>query len=142
VPVKVTEPMEEYLETIYRVELEGEVAKTGQISKHLGVTPQTVTDMIQKLEKAELVEYEPYKGVNLTDAGRHIAKAQLERHRVMQAFLQLACGMEHRSAHDAACAMEHTIPPALDAWIQNWLENHMGKPFDADQKVREQIPNP
>ena len=131
--------MEEYLETIYRVELDGDVAKTGEIAHHLGVTPQTVTDMLQKLEKAELVEYEPYKGVNLTPAGRAIARRQLERHRVMQAFLQEVCGMPHRAAHDAACDMEHSIPDALDAWLRDYLEDRLGRPFDTSVRVKDQI---
>ncbi len=131
--------MEEYLETIYRVELEGDVAKTGEIAQHLHVTPQTVTDMIQKLEKAGLIEYEPYKGVNLTPDGRDIARRQLEKHRVMQAFLQEVCGMEHKEAHEAACDMEHTIPEALDAWMRGFLADRLGRPFDPARKVKDQI---
>lgn len=137
----VTEPMEEYLETIYREELDGNVARTGEIAQHLDVTPQTVTDMIQKLEKAGLVEYEPYKGVNLTTEGRDIARRQLEKHRVMQAFLQEVCGMPHREAHEVACDMEHTIPDALDQWMRGFLADRMGKPFDPSRKVKEQIPS-
>lgn len=135
----ITEQMEEYLETIYRLELDGGIARTGEIAQHLNVAPPSVTDMIQKLEKAELVDYEPYKGVALTDTGRAIAKKQLERHRVMQAFLQEICGMAHEEAHEAACEMEHSIPDALDAWMQDYLEQRMGKRFDTERKVREQI---
>ena len=51
--------MQEYLETIYRLEEAGQVARTGEIAKQLGVNPPAVTDMLQKLEKAELVQYEP-----------------------------------------------------------------------------------
>ncbi len=131
--------MEEYLETIYRVELDAGVARTGEIAAHLGVAPPSVTDMIQKLEKAELVEYEPYKGVVLTEAGRAIAKKQLDRHRVMQAFLQEVCGMEHMEAHEAACEMEHSIPDALDAWMQDYLEGQLGHRFDPGRKVKDQI---
>ena len=43
--------MQEYLETIYRLEEEGQVARTGEIAKHLHVAPPSVTDMLQKLEK-------------------------------------------------------------------------------------------
>lgn len=136
---EVTEQMEEYLETIYRVELDRGIARTGEIAQHLGVAPPSVTDMIQKLEKAELVDYQPYKGVALTDAGRVIAKKQLARHRVMQAFLQEVCGMPHGEAHDAACDMEHTIPDALDAWMQDYLEGKLGERFDTGRKVKDQI---
>lgn len=135
----VTEQMEEYVETIHRIEVAGGVAKTGEIAKELGVAPPSVTDMIQKLEKAGLVEYEPYRGVHLTDAGRAIGVRVLGRHRVMQAFLQEVCGMDHREAHDAACDMEHFIPQKLNDWMAMYLEEKMGTPFDVERKVKDQI---
>ena len=136
----VTEQMEEYLETIYRMEEEGKAARTGEVARQLGVAPPSVTDMLQKLEKADLVVYEPYKGVQLTEAGRTVGRRQLEKHRVMQAFLQEVCGMDKDAAHEASCDMEHSIPDALDAWIRTYLEERMGRPFDTTRKVKEQIP--
>ena len=131
--------MQEYLETIYRLEEDGTQARTGEIAKHLNVAPPSVTDMLQKLEKAGYIRYEPYQGAVLTEPGRSIAKQILRRHRIMQAFLQEVCGMPHRQAHDAACDMEHTIPKPLEAWMARYLEERLGKPFDATRKVKEQI---
>ena len=135
----VSEQMQEYLETIYRLEEAGEPARTGEIAKHLEVAPPSVTDMVQKLEKAGYVRYEPYKGVELTESGRALGKRQLEKHRIMQAFLQEVCGMPHREAHEAACDMEHTLPPALEAWCAKYLNKQLGHPFDVTRKVKEQI---
>ena len=135
----VTEQMQEYLETIYRLEEAGEVARTGEIARHLELSPPSVTDMLQRLEKAGMVRYEPYKGVVLTEAGRSVGRRQLEKHRIMQAFLQHACGMEHREAHDAACDMEHTLPPQLEAWCAKYLEREMGQAFDTRRKVKDQM---
>ena len=135
----VSEQMQEYLETSYRLEEAGELARTGEIAKHLHVAPPSVTDMIQKLEKAGYVEYEPYKGVVLTESGRALGRRQLEKHRIMQAFLQEVCGMEHRAAHDAACDMEHTLPKELETWCAAYLAKQLGHPFDVTRKVREQL---
>jgi DtxR family transcriptional regulator, Mn-dependent transcriptional regulator len=131
--------MEEYLETIYRLEEEGAIARTGEIARHLGVAPPSVTDMLQKLEKAGHIEYEPYKGAVLTPSGREIGRRQLEKHRIMQAFLQEVCGMGHKEAHEAACDMEHTIPPQLEGWMASYLTERLGRPFDTSRKVRDQI---
>ncbi|HLF16884.1 MAG TPA: metal-dependent transcriptional regulator [Candidatus Thermoplasmatota archaeon] len=136
---EVSEPMEEYLETIYRLEQDGQPARTGEIAKHLHVAPPSVTDMLQRLEKAALITYEPYKGAVLTPAGRDVGRGILARHRIMQAFLQEVCGMPHREAHEAACDMEHTIPPPLEKWMARYLKELLGKPFDTDRKVKEQI---
>jgi len=131
--------MQEYLETLYRLEEEGRPARTGEIAGHLHVAPPSVTDMLQKLEKAGLVVYEPYKGASLTPAGRDVGRSILARHRVMQAFLQEVCGMDHRAAHEAACDMEHTIPPQLEAWMAEHLRVRLGHAFDTNRKVKEQI---
>ena len=132
-----SEQMEEYIETIYRLEVEERTARTGKVAKELGVAPPSVTDMLQKLEKAGFVTYEPYKGVRLTEAGRKVGERVLGRHRVMQAFLQEVCGMDHRAAHEAACDMEHTIPKELDSWMATYLEK--GRPFDRHRKVKDQV---
>ncbi len=134
-----SEQMQEYIETIYRLEEAGEPARTGEIAKQLGVAPPSVTDMLQKLEKAAYVTYEPYKGAVLTDSGRRMARSIMSRHRIMQAFLQEVCGMGHREAHDAACDMEHAVPPALEKWMTAYLEKERGVPFDVTRKVKEQI---
>jgi DtxR family Mn-dependent transcriptional regulator len=131
--------MEEYIETIYRLEQVGIATRTGQVAKELGVAPPSVTDMLQKLEKGGFVTYEPYKGVQLTETGREVGKRILGRHRIMQAFLQEICGMGHKAAHEASCDMEHFIPRELDAWMASHLEKTMGRPFDRDIKVKHQI---
>jgi DtxR family Mn-dependent transcriptional regulator len=135
----VSEQMQEYLETIYRLEEAGEPARTGEIARHLKVAPPSVTDMIQKLEKAGHVTYEPYKGVVLTASGRAVGKRTLEKHRIMQAFLQEVCGMDHREAHEAACDMEHTLPEELERWCEGFLNERLGHKFDTSRKVKEQI---
>lgn len=135
----VSEQMQEYLETIYRLEELQTTPTTGAIAKELGVAPPSVTDMLQKLEREGLVVYEPYKGAKLTEKGRTEGRRILGRHRIMQAFLQEVCGMQHREAHEAACDMEHSIPDELHRWIRGYLEKQLGKPFDVDRKVKEQI---
>ena len=131
--------MQEYLETIYRLEEASEPARTGEIAKHLKVAPPSVTDMILRLEKAGFVTYEPYKGVALTAAGRAVGKRTLEKHRIMQAFLQEVCGMGHKAAHEAACDMEHTLPDELEAFCERYLNERLGHKFDTTRKVKDQI---
>jgi DtxR family transcriptional regulator, Mn-dependent transcriptional regulator len=135
----VSEQMQEYLETIYRLEEDGQPARTGEVARQLEVAPASVTDMLQRLERSGLVTYEPYKGAVLTDEGRSLARQVLARHRIMQAFLQEVCGMPHREAHEAACDMEHTIPKPLHDWMSAFLEERLGRKFDTDRKVRDQI---
>ena len=61
---------EEYLEKIGEIVKEKGYAKIKDISKALNLVPSTVTEMMQKLEKEGLVNYEKYSGVTLTELGK------------------------------------------------------------------------
>src|SRR5262245_42645397 len=83
--------VENYLKAIYA----GAAALTpphrllpmGQLASALGVTPGTATTMVKTLAEAKLVEYEPYDGVALTEAGEKLADLVLRRHRLMELVL-------------------------------------------------------
>jgi DtxR family Mn-dependent transcriptional regulator len=61
-----SESVEEYLEAIYSFNEKGERAKNQQLSERLRVSPPSVTQMIQRLAREGLVDYEPYNGAALT----------------------------------------------------------------------------
>ncbi|HRZ18993.1 MAG TPA: metal-dependent transcriptional regulator, partial [Methanofastidiosum sp.] len=68
-----TQDVEEYLEAILDIVNEKDLAKTNDLSQLLKVSPSSVTEVIQRLSKNDLIIYEPYKGVKLTDKGLTIA---------------------------------------------------------------------
>ncbi len=123
---QVTDVVEEYLETIYRLqEKEGDSAKTNEIVKWLNVVPGTVTNTIERLEKEGLVEHEPYRGVKLTEKGRRIAVQVVRRHRLSERLLTDILHLDWSKAHEAACKIEHDID---DEEIIANLEEVLGHP--------------
>jgi DtxR family Mn-dependent transcriptional regulator len=123
---QVTDVVEEYLETIYRLQgKEGDGAKTNEIVKSLNVVPGTVTNTIERLEKEGLVEHEPYRGVKLTEKGRRIAVQVVRRHRLSERLLTDILHVDWGKAHDAACKIEHDIN---DEEIIENLEKALGYP--------------
>ena len=79
-----TEAIEDYSKAIYGLsrEHEGPVT-TGELAARLGVTPATATSMLKKLGEMGLVDYEPYKGVTLTEAGEKVALEVIRHHRLI-----------------------------------------------------------
>jgi Mn-dependent DtxR family transcriptional regulator len=65
-----TDRMEDYLEVIY------ELIKTTQtdISESLNVSLPSVTKMLQRLDESKYLEYEKYRGINLTEEGIEVAE--------------------------------------------------------------------
>ncbi|MBW2643899.1 MAG: metal-dependent transcriptional regulator, partial [Deltaproteobacteria bacterium] len=69
-----TPAMEDYLEAIFNLDREKRVVRVRDIAKRLGVRMPTVTSMLKTLSKRELVDYEKYEYLELTDNGRAIGK--------------------------------------------------------------------
>lgn len=122
----VSEVVEEYLETIYRLqEKEGDGAKTNDIVRSMKVVPGTVTNTVERLEKEGLITHEPYKGVKLTEKGRKIAVQVVRRHRLSERLLTDILHVDWGKAHDLACKIEHDID---DEEIIENLEEALGHP--------------
>lgn len=111
------ESLDEYLESIYRVNGGQGMVKTAELAKEIDVTPASATEMCQKLAALGYAEYVPYKGVSLTGKGLDRARFIIRNHRLVEMFLVKVVGVERAKVHDYACAMEHTVPPELDRWL-------------------------
>lgn len=105
----VSEITEQYLKIIYNLTEDGGAAKTTDIANALGVTPASVTQMIQKLAKQGYVSHEPYHGSALRARGKRIAKKIARKHRLLERFLSDMVGIETEAGHDQACRMEHGL---------------------------------
>jgi DtxR family Mn-dependent transcriptional regulator len=121
---EVTAVIEEYLESVYRLQQKSGVARTTDIVKLLKVAPGTVTNTVKKLEREGLVKHEPYKGVKLTEKGRKIALQVLRKHRLSECLLTDLLRVDWDKAHKVACRLEH----ALDKDLVKKLENALGHP--------------
>ncbi|MDO5851416.1 MAG: metal-dependent transcriptional regulator [Methanobacteriaceae archaeon] len=106
---EISENVEEYLETIYKMSFNSGVAKTTAISKDLNIAPGSVTQMLKKLEKKGYVKYYQYKGVKLTDKGYKIAEKIVRKHRLLETFLFDVLDIKKEHLHEQACAMEHSL---------------------------------
>lgn len=112
---EVSDVVEEYLEAIYRLQKRYSVARTSNLVDVLKVSPGTVTNTIEKLERNLLVIHEPYRGVQLTEKGRRIALSVIRRHRLLERLLADVLGIEWHKVHEIACNLEH------------WINGHVAK---------------
>jgi DtxR family transcriptional regulator, Mn-dependent transcriptional regulator len=100
---------EDYLKAVLRMEDRHEKASTSSVARHLEVADASVTDMLQKLQKAGLLEYKPYYGASLTKTGRAVALRILRRHRLIELFLHQIMGYGWEEVHDEAEKLEHAV---------------------------------
>lgn len=105
--------MDDYLEQIlHLIEAKG-YARAVDISKNLGISQASVTNMLQRLDAEGLVKHEKYRGTVLTEEGRRIAKAIVERHETLTRFLRLFGIDEETIYHDVEGMEHHVSRPTL-----------------------------
>ncbi len=106
---KLTFTMENYLEAIFELSLDGKGARISDIAKRLGVTKASTTSAMSSLADKKLVIYEPYKEIYLTAKGRNIAEATSKKHQTILAFFTQVLHIDPVTADLDACAIEHVI---------------------------------
>ena len=77
--------------------------------------------MIKTLALSGLVEYEPYSGVRLTEAGTTLATHVLRRHRLIELFLVEIVGLDWSEVHEDAERLEHAVSDRLIERIDELL---------------------
>jgi DtxR family Mn-dependent transcriptional regulator len=111
-----TEAIEDYAKAIYSISRERDgLVLNGEVAQRLGVTPATATSMLKRLADLGLVDYMPYKGVTLTPAGERVALEVIRHHRLIEAYLSEALGMDPDRIHDEAEVLEHYISEEMEA---------------------------
>jgi Mn-dependent DtxR family transcriptional regulator len=104
----VSESVEMYLKEIYILSRDGDAAKTGAIAERLGISAGSVTEMLDRLQEQDLLEYEKYRGARLTDDGERQARELLRKHCLIERFLVESLGVEE-GFHEEACRLEHVM---------------------------------
>ncbi|MEE9223814.1 MAG: metal-dependent transcriptional regulator [Thermoplasmata archaeon] len=109
-----SERVEEYLEALCRLTEEDKPIKTNQIASELGLSPSSVTEMLQKLESKGYIRYKSYYGATLTKKGRRQAQRMVRKHRIVERFLNDILRISEENIHEQACEMEHVISDEVE----------------------------
>jgi DtxR family transcriptional regulator, Mn-dependent transcriptional regulator len=119
--------LEDYLYTIYGIEVKQRVVRPRDICRARNVVPSTVTAALQSLSDKGLINYEPHELITLTSEGRKRGEELVLRHRIIQDFFENILALPPESANASACRIER----AIDADVQErficflaFLESH------------------
>ena len=114
----ITKSERETLKAIYRLgalhDSDGADVHTGALAEALGVTPGTATATVKRLAELGLLDHRPYRGVELTRAGRQAAVAAIRRHRIVERFLSDMLGYAWNEADRLAGSFEHELPQEVE----------------------------
>lgn len=118
-----SQAVEDYLKTIYTLESEGNKATTTKISNALDVSSASATNMVKRLSKMGLVNYESYKGASLSKSGRKIALEIIRHHRLLELYLLEVLGYSWDEVHEEAEKLEHHISERFEDKIAQLLDD-------------------
>jgi DtxR family Mn-dependent transcriptional regulator len=134
-----TDSVEDFLKHVYLLEQQVVPVPTTLLAQSLNIAAPSVTDMIKRLSSPEedqkerkdkpreampqLLDYEKYKGVRLTDAGRLIALEVIRHHRLLELYLTEVLDYSWDEVHEEADELEHHISERLEARIAEALGN-------------------
>ena len=115
------------------------------LAQELDVQPVSVNQMVKKLTEAGLVEYQPYKGVELTEEGQKISTRILRHRRLWEVFLVRELKMTLDEASELACRLEHPISEDVAQRLSIFLGNpevcYHGSPIysGSNEKINPEI---
>lgn len=118
---ELTHAMEDYTKAIYKIQEQDLRPTTVRIAKTLDVTPASVTVMLQRLAKLGLVNYVPYRGVDLTETGMRVALEVIRHHRLLELYLVRQLGYSWDEVDEEAEKLEHVISEEFEKRIDHVL---------------------
>ncbi|MCD2258109.1 metal-dependent transcriptional regulator [Psychroserpens luteolus] len=95
--------------------------KPGNIAKKLGISNAAATDMAKKLAAKNLLNYEKYQALQLTEQGTKMALNVIRKHRLWEAFLFKMFDMTLHDIHREAELLEHQTSDLLAEKISEYL---------------------
>jgi DtxR family Mn-dependent transcriptional regulator len=114
---------ENYIKVIYHLSLVSpKGVNTNAIAGMLVTKASSVTDMLKKLADKDLVSYQKYQGVTLTESGLLSAKMIVRKHRLWEVFLVEKLNFSWDEVHEIAEELEHIQSEKLINKLDEFLD--------------------
>lgn len=114
---------ENYIKAIYSIQHRNESGEVSvnEIAERMQTKPATVTDMLRKLSEKELIHYEKYKKIQITNKGLDAALQIIRKHRLWETFLYDKLNFSWDEVHEVAEQLEHIHSQKLIDRLDDFL---------------------
>lgn len=135
---RISHVAENYLLSLYNLEEEDLRPTAAQLAKYirhlpategLGSSLPTVTGMLRRMVREQLITLNGHKVIELTTHGRVLAEDMVRRHRLAERMVVDMLGLDLHLAHIEAHRLEHAISPELERKIIEKLGSPTTCPF-------------
>ena len=130
---KLSQSLEDYLESIYIISLEKKIVRVKDLVNRLGVKSSSVIGALKKLGARSYIEHEHYGHIELTPEGKKRAERLYERHMTLTRFFRDILDVNGITAEEDACLIEHDLSEETYGKIIKLL-NYIRSSADKDPK--------
>ncbi|MCX6314945.1 MAG: metal-dependent transcriptional regulator [Sphingobacteriales bacterium] len=114
---------ENYIKSIYHLQQSCELVNTNAVAATMHTRAASVTDMLKKLKRKKILQYERYKGFKLNEQGKKHALGIIRKHRLWEYFLVEKLGFAWDKIHPIAEELEHICSDELITKLNDYLGN-------------------
>jgi DtxR family Mn-dependent transcriptional regulator len=126
---QIPESYQRYLDIIYEISKKkrGGWVVNKEISDELKVEPASVSGMLDKLAKLELIDWKPRKAIRLTEKGKKFAMQLGEIHDLLRTFFKDILKIENEDIIEKiSCEIEHHITQDVKKSLEDFLRKYLG----------------
>ena len=135
--IQLSASLEDYIEAIYNIISEKQVARGKEIGALLNVSGASVTEALRSLSKKGLINYAPYEAITLTDIGREVAEDVVHRHNALKQFFVKVLNIPEEVAETGACQVEHAAPRIIIEQMINFTSFIESHTMDSNELARD-----
>ena len=122
----VSKALEEYLKTMYILKMQNTNIRVTDIAEKMNCSKPSVNKALNNLKENNLVNYETYGTIELTQTGENLAKKILETYDIIYVFLKEVLNLEENNAKQEA----EKIKSAVSDDTINSLAKYVHKVLD------------
>ena len=105
----ITKSLEEYIKAMYVLKMQNGQIRVTDVANKLNVSKASVNKAVKNLKEEELVNYEAYGDIKLTNNGEELAKKVLEAYDIGVLFFRDVLGLDEEKATNEAEHLKSAI---------------------------------
>lgn len=135
----VSKALEEYLKTMYVLKKQNGKIRVTDVAKKMNCSKASVNKALYNLKDNDLVNYESYGTIELTERGGNLAKKILEAYDIVYLFLKDVLNLEGEEAKKEAEKIKSTISDATINQLAKYVHKVLGlSSLDCDYDINKE----
>ena len=124
--IMVSKSSEEYLKTMYLLQKQNGNIRVTDIANKMNCTKPSVNKALNNLKEENLVKYETYGIIELTDEGNALAQKILEAYDIVYLFLKDVLDLNEKEAKDEAEKIKFVTTDETINKLAKYVHNVLG----------------